>query len=588
MQFFLILIEMNIRSALLELRPSKIDVSTITADEKQYIGQSIADGKTTAKQFRKLYHISESTLSKWKKVASNGGKFSEGTGRPSSFDEETRAYARQLLEAKNFNITFDTFVESLKEFIQNRGIPQSMPVMKSFKNLLDELGAKTGFAEEITQARYDAVRDIRNIVSFAAMNSSRVGESIPQLIMNMDSTQFGVGKTNNKVEVVYLGNREELGTLKAQPQLSNFGGVCYFIKFYLLITAFGWAADPVFVIADDSMIKGQLDVYEVPEFGVSTTVGCKGYIVFCHSRAASLEFHDWFNNSILVPFVAQIRDLNEGYKNIPCWYQLDGEPIQMQAVTNKKAIETFNAFNIKVGKPPASTTAITQPCHVGKCFLGSKSALKGINDCDVEDDVLMPSLTKVFKDHITKYSRSKGAVESNTDMDVEDELEEHQQTAPTKQRMSPSHVKMAKIGLLRIRAALPSGIKSNTIKDSFKLTGVYPFCLETILNNCKSVITNEQRVTIADAMPQLVASFEATGQFKEKDFHDLNIGEGVKRGKPKDQLPLWRRRSVEITHAAVARELLADAANKATEKAAKARKKTLRNSQQKAKKSKKL
>ena len=42
-------------------------------------------------------------------------------------------------------------------------------------------------------------------------------------------------------------------------------------------------------------------------------------------------------------------------------------------------------MNIVVGKPPAFTTEITQPCDIRHCFKGPKTALKHINDSDVDD-----------------------------------------------------------------------------------------------------------------------------------------------------------------------------------------------------------
>ena len=38
--------------------------------------------------------------------------------------------------------------------------------------------------------------------------------------------------------------------------------------------------------------------------------------------------------------------------------------------------------NIVIGKLPASTAEITQPCDARHCFIGPKTALKKINNCD--------------------------------------------------------------------------------------------------------------------------------------------------------------------------------------------------------------
>ena len=50
-------------------------------------------------------------------------------------------------------------------------------------------------------------------------------------------------------------------------------------------------------------------------------------------------------------------------------------------------LEKLLGQNIVIGKPPASTTEITQQCDARHCFIGPKTALKKINNCDfVEKD----------------------------------------------------------------------------------------------------------------------------------------------------------------------------------------------------------
>ena len=67
------------------------------------------------------------------------------------------------------------------------------------------------------------------------------------------------------------------------------------------------------------------------------------------------------------------------------WFQLDGESVQIAIYQSKQMLKKLEDMNIVVGKPPASTTDITQPSDIRHCFKGPKTALKHINDSDVDE-----------------------------------------------------------------------------------------------------------------------------------------------------------------------------------------------------------
>lgn len=54
------------------------------------------------------------------------------------------------------------------------------------------------------------------------------------------------------------------------------------------------------------------------------------------------------------------------------------------AFQKSDVLAQLNANHTCVGKSPASTTHIYQPCNVGDCFRASKAALRGIHDKDVK------------------------------------------------------------------------------------------------------------------------------------------------------------------------------------------------------------
>ena len=119
--------------------------------------------------------------------------------------------------------------------------------------------------------------------SFAVMNKLMSTAMPPQFQLNVDGTQFCVGrKENGRIEVKYR-ERVDGKALKVLHENGD-GGLRYSIKYYALIAAFGFACDPIFVLADNSMDREASDVHEVKLLGIANSMTDEGYVVFCSSR----------------------------------------------------------------------------------------------------------------------------------------------------------------------------------------------------------------------------------------------------------------------------------------------------------------
>lgn len=69
----------------------------------------------------------------------------------------------------------------------------------------------------------------------------------------------------------------------------------------------------------------------------------------------------------------ELRKKCELSDDIPSYFTLDGEDVQIKSMQQAEERLVYNELNILIGKPPASTTSITQPCDAGKCILASKT-----------------------------------------------------------------------------------------------------------------------------------------------------------------------------------------------------------------------
>jgi hypothetical protein len=235
-----------------------------------------------------------------------------------------------------------------------------------------------------------------------------------------------------------------------------------------------------------------------------------------------------------------------GKKDEPAYLTFDGEKVQLACYSEEEIQTTFHQENIHVGKLSASTTEIEQPCDRGTIFKLAKKGLKSITDSNIDTNhPLNNSLLNVITEHESKKSEGN--------------------------RMTYPHKKMLRMGLLRIQKVLQLTLRQDIVQESFSKTGMYPFNLDKILDECKSKLNDEQRDIIKDKLPGLVDIFELEGHISDASLIKSGILPTVNSAKPKDQLTLSSQRAVLLSHAkSVA--LLKDASIKAAEKKEKGKK----------------
>ena len=120
-------------------------------------------------------------------------------------------------------------------------------------------------------------------------------------------------------------------------------------------------------------------------------------------------------------------------------------------------LENLFDQNIVIGKPPASTMEITQPCDARHSYW-SKDSAEEDSHCDlVGKDWMRNSLGNICnKEHEDKY----GAL-------------------PVYQK------KLFTNGLLRVQLALQNSMRPKLITDSFEEVGIHPLSAIRILQICK-------------------------------------------------------------------------------------------------------
>jgi hypothetical protein len=492
--------------------------------EKLWLGSRVSFKISSVKNLVKRFKLSGNTFRNYSRAFDSGSTLHCKGGRPTVLDVISTQKMKDLAKGriKPDNPTYvKTFNQEAEETAIRRGknitdlkTPNKSTLFRSQKSL----GTAKGIAEETSSARVTACASICNAVSFLAMNFAMALLSISLLLIcNLDATQFAVGNdSQGRVKVWYSNEEGRPETLKACSK--DKGLVSYFIKYFLLMFADGSTGPPVFVVADSNMHKEALDIHEVPGLGVSTDMRSMGYVVFCKTRCCNKKFFRWINEKIIFKEIEDRKKVYQLADDALTWFQLDGEPIQIEVYKEEDMLEQLGIRGIVIGKPPGSSTEITQPCDMGPCFLASKTTIKSIN----EDDVMTKSwmvarLEEVYKSH---------------------EAECHSV-------MPAHHKKLFTHGLVRVQLALQQSLRPRMIQDSFKMVGVHPFDERVILKNCKTPISQEQESIIMENLPHFAKKIMTDGELFDEDFLKAGIGNATEA--LKDALVVYRRRSCFLT-----------------------------------------
>ena len=155
------------------------------------------------------------------------------------------------------------FNERAEELARNRQIntlhkneiDTITPSKAVLKRLDKELGLKDANAEKTTIARENAISDIRNLASFAAANHLMIPITNFNLIINATQCKTSGESTQNVEVKVNKSRNTNHDPLKVLPG-ENESLTSLFIKYYMVFSAGGSLAPPIFIVADDNIQYG--------------------------------------------------------------------------------------------------------------------------------------------------------------------------------------------------------------------------------------------------------------------------------------------------------------------------------------------
>ena len=460
-------------------------------------------------------------------------------GRPDVLGSKELEKVKAEVSAGVHNMNRDEFskilqAELVAKVTKETGVAECsirpMPRRTVSRNI-ERMKLKLGYAEQTTDARAVATANKYNAVSVAVAHHLMMPLTNAHIAINADGTSYQTGGAlTDKIQVIYDPEEQRArgGPLKVLP----VKGSCltaYFVKFYLCMSATGTTAPPIYICADDNMAAGTIDVHLVPGLGIGTDLKADGYVVFAKTRCVNEEFYRWWFTTIYVKFVMDLRIRYNIDDTIPSYFTLDGEDTQIKPLQTPTMAALCEEHNIVIGKPPASTTSITQPCDAGKCFLSSKTKKRNMKSVA---EVLEKTMSERLRAMITLHETKVGG------------------------KLPSHHVKSCIEGLQVVQYILQTTLRRDIIVESFKITGQYdPLSggcdVDRILGQCREPFTTKEVVQVKSALPQLCSLMKENGELKEKDYEVLGFDQGGHYHGDRDSLVLNRRRHVFLTNPAV-------------------------------------
>ena len=398
---------------------------------------------------------------------------------------------------------------------------------RRFGRLVTKWKLKKAKAEQTTDARALATADKLNSVSIAAAHYLMVPLTSPHLMINADGTSYATGGgLTSGVNVYYLEDSQKGATLKV-PAQKDKSLTSYFVKYYMCMTASGVTAAPIYICADENMKDGTIDVHEIPGLGIGQDITACRWVLFSKTRSVNEEFYRWWFTTSFTKFAIDLRCTYQLSDAVPAYFNLDGEDVQIKPFRSPALQALCKEMNIIIGKPPASTTSISQPCDAGKVFMASKTKNKHIKRVkDIPQAAMNTRLRQMLTDH--------------------DKI--------TGKKFKAHHIKSLILGVQIVQYILQTTLRKDTIMDSFEITGQYmkatgKCSVEKILGQCKQTFTTDEVTKIWSLLLTLCNILKLKGELQEKDYMPLGMGDATAAGRrPRDELVLNRRRFCFLTH----------------------------------------
>lgn len=480
---------------------------------------------------KKKVGCSLQAVQNWVAHKENNREFQDFSHRPSYLSPKRKeALLNEVNEIskKGRGVSKRKFGTDLQNQINETRIEEKkLPVTISKRYLGDMLRKnklKTGNAEVESNAHEVAAKDPRHAASFAAM-LHYLHSIVPEgQFINMDKTGFEWSMADQENTAAVFSGKRKQSLKTSASKLPKPNGNSN-VSVYIVASDGGFIGDIVYIIKDKHMKAGAIDVYTAPMLAVSNSPGTTAHLIFVGESAPNNdEALNWVLENVVIPFGNVLRSGKNRDPNSSVSLTVDGDPRQLQVITEEHTRGMLTQARFVVGKSPASCTPIFQPLDTGKLFLASKTRFtaimaRGTTHLSDKESAL---LKLIFQEHLQRHRR-----ESKKDGGASLALSQYYSN------------------LLKCLPAVAEAVAEvplrRVVRDSFQKTGVSPFNVAAVRNKCTYDWTSEQMKEFDRAVPELSERFGVEKELKESDFDELHI---PINNKSKDGVPVHQRRAL--------------------------------------------
>jgi len=514
----------------------------LRTEERLWLGKLMHTDGVKASELAKFYGIPRNWLNKLNKKARENEVIcqTKGKGKPFYLTPESCILLEQYLIEKHRTrtATEDEFKAKCQLLYDNQCLAlglapvQQIKVSNTFmKKMQKSIKLKLGPGQGKTKARYDAEKDPRNAYSeYVSLRCLKEGKD-PNLICNIDATQYGIDKHGSIKKLVWIDGNN------GPANYETDGELLLFAKVYMCGAESGICSCMVVVFAIDDMEADEFISVKIPGMSHVPAAGQYGYVCFTKTRGCNKKFYDWYYTNVVIPFINQQRVDNclgtrdeygqwDPELTSRALVTMDGEAIQINSIFSEEVRVLLELNLLDVGKHSASSSASTNAWDACPFFKANKKVMKSAG---------LISLV---------VAQGKHAIVRVIDKSLKDNIEDFCD--------KPKRDKIAD-ALLRIIVSSQKTLNLSSIVKGFELTGQNPLNFAVKMNASYKgprLSGNEWSHMQSDlVLNYLTEVFKRQGHIKECDFDAMNIKRvHDDRAADKDERVLHQQRFVLLTH----------------------------------------
>lgn len=294
-----------------------MDTADSTADEKvqwcEWFEMSPLKMKNFCKQHDGCYRTFRKWYQQFELLSKRGiDTFHDKGGHPAALSEEecdelavdvkNHNKAQKSLSRKQFHNAVNEKAVKTKHQ-RNIGAKVCHLSDKTHSRYLKKINGKFKQPQLKPTARVNAESDPINILTMVALARAFSEHHPPHMIFNWDATQYIVSSDLKTARVMVSAEDSDGKPLTDESE----GKLDVIVKMYHFHNAAGYVANPVFIIADESMEEGKHESIYIPGLCYGSLMG-GGYICFSKTRAGTNLFYKWFAEETVIPFINKCRN----------------------------------------------------------------------------------------------------------------------------------------------------------------------------------------------------------------------------------------------------------------------------------------